>query len=112
MPIIKRSEDYIDFIYEAIKKQYDIVISKQKIRKILRTLEIGICRELVKGKVLQFGKNVEEANFVYLSQAKHQYPKKVRKKIYMTRKYWKQHFDHVGFILDESRNRNRSGGNG
>ena len=104
MPITKCSNDYIDFIYEAIKKQYDIVISKRKIKKIISTLEIGICKELINGNVIMFGKKVTEANFVYLNNRKH--PRYYKKKVFFTKKKWRNCKDPVGFILDESRNRN------
>jgi hypothetical protein len=110
MPITKCSNDYIDFIYEAIKKQYDIVISKRKIKKILRTLEIGICKEIINGNVIMFGKNATEANFVYISKGKH--PRYYKKKVFFTKKKWKNCKDPVGFILAESHSHSQSDDNG
>lgn len=105
MPIVKRSEDYVDFIYEAIKYKYDIVISKTRIRKILTTFEKGICEEIVNGNVIMFGNKAKEANFVYLSQRKH--PRLCKGKVFMTQKHWRKHKDPVGLIKRELYNNNK-----
>ena len=67
MPIIKKSEDYVDYIYEEVNKKYDIYISKRRIRKILRSVEMAVLNEIMNGHIVIFGPNQRNGTFVYQS---------------------------------------------